>query len=171
MSSYGFLRDEAQGANRVSGRQNRRRLEGSGEADYGNDRRASFDSNEGDFLREPAESAPNEDANQWQVTGLDRVLNVEQDEQGEDQFNANWMNNEFKAKVATSPPGYERGRDDQPFERDAGDDIPMVSQMLDAENGRPIGGTAPQAAPAGPKPKKRGFFKKLWSKIRGRGWR
>jgi len=127
VSSYDFLNDEAQGANRISGRQNRRLLEGAGEADYDDNRTASFGADEGDFLKDPAQSEPQQDS--W-----------------------------------NDPPT--RRQPPQAFlsnNREPALNVPNVQHNQMWTNRRP-----PPAAPA---PKKRGFFKKLWSAVRGRGWR
>lgn len=127
MSSYDFLNDEAQGANRISGRQNRRLLESSGEVDYDDNRTATFGADEGDFLKEPAQSEPQQDS--W-----------------------------------NDPPA--RRQPPQAFlsnNRGPALNFPSVQHNQMWTNRRP--------APAGPAPKKRGFFKKLWSAVRGRGWR
>lgn len=127
MSSYDFLNDEAQGANRISGRQNRRLLESAGEVDYDDNRTATFGADEGDFLKEPAQSEPQQDS--W-----------------------------------NDPPA--RRQPPQAFlsnNREPALNVPNVQHNQMWTNRRP--------PPAGPAPKKRGFFKKLWSAVRGRGWR
>jgi hypothetical protein len=127
MSSYDFLNDEAQGANRISGRQNRRPLESAREGDYDDNRTATFGADEGDFLKDPAQSEPQQDS--W-----------------------------------NDPPA--RRQPPQAFlsnNREPALNVPNVQHNQMWTNRRP-----PPAAPA---PKKRGFFKKLWSAVRGRGWR
>ena len=128
VSSYDFLNDEAQGANRISGRQNRRLLEGAGEADYDDNRTASFGADEGDFLKDPAQSEPQQDS--W-----------------------------------NDPPT--RRQPPQAFLSNNREPAPNVP---DIQHNR-MWMSRPSAPPAGPAPKKRGFFKKLWSAVRGRCWR
>ena len=125
VSSYDFLNDEAQGANRISGRQNRRLLEGAGESDYDDNRTATFGADEGDFLKDPAQSEPQ------QASGDDPP---------------SWTAPSFLSN-----------------NRGPALNFPSVQHNQMWTNRRP--------APAGPAPKKRGFFKKLWSAVRGRGWR
>jgi hypothetical protein len=106
VSSYDFLNEEAQGANR---------------------RTATFGADEGDFLKDPAQSEPQQDS--WDDPPTRR--------QPPQAFLSN------NREPALNFPNFQH------------------NQMW--TNRRP--------APAGPAPKRRGFFKKLWSAVRGRGWR
>jgi hypothetical protein len=128
VSSYDFLNDEAQGANRISGRQNRRLLEGAGEADYDDNRTASFGADEGDFLKDPAQSEPQQDS--W-----------------------------------NDPPTRR-----QPPQAFLSNNREPALNFANVQHNK-MWMNRPSATPAGPAPKKRGFFKKLWSAVRGRGWR
>ena len=138
--------------------------EGSGAA-YANDDR---------YMRQSGQQAadPND---QWQYTGLDRALYVEpvfneDDKQVGEQFNQMWMRDHWNGRQ-----GLGGGNDLMQARGSLGGGI--GADLLRAERGHvfqdrlsPAPAAAGQAAGA-PRAKKRGFFKKLWSAIRGRGWR
>ena len=133
MSSYDFINDEAQGANRVSGRLNRRRLEEAGGADYDDNRTATFGADD-DFLREPAPAE-----RQQSFSGM--------------------PDPEAEPPIRRAPPQAFLASNRAPMQA-----FPDVAQANLHTRRRP-------PAPAGAPPKKRGFFRKLWSAVRGRGRR
>lgn len=109
----------------------------------------------------------------WQYTGLDRALYVEphvneDGEQDGEQFNQTWMRDHWQGRQ-----GLGTSHDIMQARSSIGGGI--GADLLRADRGhvfedrlRPA---ATQQATPPPRPKKRGFFSKLWSAVRGRGWR
>lgn len=166
-----MFQEEAFGANRLSGIANRNRLLAAGqEANYDDD----AESDAGAFAANRPVVDP-ENRLGYRYEGIDAAMNLESDGEGGQQFNSNWMRNNWNIGTSVGGIGrFSNGGSD--YVRDGGEGIPLFQQMMDAENGRPIRpqeDPAPQAPAAGGggRARKRGFFKKLWSLMRGRGWR
>jgi len=111
----------------------------------------------------------------YQVTGLDRALYVEphvndEGEQDGEQFNQTWMRDHWHGRQGL-------GGSDEIMRARGSIGGGIGADLLAADRGHvfqdrvgPTAAAAQQAhAPA--RPAKRGFFKNLWSAIRGRGWR